>query len=272
MEKEKKEPEAKPIFAEVVELLRDLASEGLHGARLGRDIGGKLLDAALGSGAADELRGEAAASLSDSAEALRRAVAANVALARSAVVAQGRALDWTAALIEGWLASRKREGGGDKPPPPPKGDREKRRARLATLLRVVGGLRGAKGSEPLTPVAPRPPDATLRMTHVGGVTTIHLLHPGPEEVRARFHVGPCAREDGGTSFRVHVALDPEELTLRPQVEEPVRVTIPWDARFEAGSAYRLPIVVAGMGAQVVVRVVFDKVDNENHENDEKEVP
>jgi len=254
MEREKKEEATKPILAEVVELMRDLAAEGLHGARLGRDLGGRLLDAALGSGAAEELRAEAAASISDSAEALRKAVAANVALARSAVVVQGRALDWTAAVIESWLASHKPEGGGgDKPPPRP--NREARRARLANLLRVVSGLRGAKGSAPVTPVAPRSPDATLRLTRAGGATTIHLLHPGPDEVRARFHVGPCAREDGGASFRVHVGLDPEELTLRPQVEEPVRLTLPWDARFEAGSAYRLPIVVAGLSAQVVVRIV-----------------
>jgi hypothetical protein len=251
MEKERKEG-GKPILTEVVELVRDLAAEGLHGARLGRDLGGRLLDVALGSGAAEELRAEAAASLGDSAEALRRAVAANVALARTAVLVQGRALDWTAAVLEGLLASRKHEGGER---PPPRAEREERRARLATLLRVVGGLRGAGGSAPVTPGASRPPDASLRMTHAGGTTTIHLLHPGPDEVRARFHVGPCAREDGGASFRVHVALDPEELTLRPQVEEPVRVTMPWDARFEAGGAYRLPIVVAGLGAQVVVRII-----------------
>jgi hypothetical protein len=253
---EKKEAEPKPILAEVVELVRDLAAEGLHGARLGRDLGGRLLDATLGCGAADELRAEAAASLSDSAEALRRAVAANLALARSAVVVQGRALDWTAAMLEGWLASRQEaKGEGTPEKPRPRHDRDERRARLATLLRVISGFRGAKASAPVTPVTPRAADATLRLTRAGGTTTIHLLHPGPDEVRARFHVGPCTREDGGASFRVHVGLDPEELTLRPQVEEPVRVTMPWDPRFEVGGAYRLAIVVAGMGAQVVVRII-----------------
>jgi len=261
MEKGKEHGNPKPILAEVVELMRDLAAEGLHGARLGRDIGGKLLDAAIGAGAAEELRAEAVASLNDSAEALRRAVEANLALARSAVVVQGRALDWTAALIEGWLSHKK--GDGEKPPSQsPSPNREARRERLATLLRVVGGLRGAKGSEPAPPVAPRVHDATLRMTHAGGTTTIHLLHPGPDEVRARFHVGPCAREDASGSFRVQVALDPGELTLRPQVEEPVRVTVPWDARFEPGRAYKLPIVVAGMGAQVVVRILVAADDKE----------
>jgi hypothetical protein len=244
--------ERRTLTSDLLDLMRDVAAEELHGARLARDLGARLLDATLGSGTADELKADAIASLAESADALRRATAANLALARAAVAAKGRATDWLAAVIEAWLA----KGQDGKPPPPPRErpSRDDRRARLATLLDVIGELRRTP-SRPAAPVAAAGPDAVIEQSRAGGAATVRLRHEGADEVRAGFLVGPCAPVGGGASFRALVLIEPEELTLRPQVEESVRVAVPWDERFVPGTTYRLPITVAGLGRQLVIHIV-----------------
>lgn len=252
--------EHRTLKLDLLELLRDVAAEELHGVRLARELGGRFLDATLGCGAAEELKADATSTLTESADALRCAIAANVALARAAVAAKGKATDWLASIVEGWLAAQE-DGKPPSPPPPkdrpPRENHDERRKRLSNILQVIGDLRRDHPSEPLAPVAPRPVDAMVKIGPSGGTTTIRLKHGGAGDARVSFQVGACTPVDRGAPFRVLVQLEPEELTLRPGVEESAELTVPWDARFEPGATYRVPITVAGLARQIIVHIVVE---------------
>jgi hypothetical protein len=282
---------SRPLLADLLELLRDAAAEELHRARLLRELGRRLLDEALGKGAAENLRGDVTATLVESVEALRKVLVANLTLGRTLISAQGRATDWLAGVFDDFLAAQengraaepapageaKPEAKPDtgeprlRPPGPARHGWDERRAQFQTVLRVVDELwrnrvsASATGKPTARGSAGEP--VVVRCGREGGTATMELEHTGREDVHAAFHVGPCVRVPAhpvgrgatgpgiGGSFRARVHFEPEELTVRPRVIETVHVSVPWDERFEAGATYRIPVLVAGLERDLFLHVV-----------------
>jgi hypothetical protein len=108
---------------------------------------------------------------------------------------------------------------------------------------------------------PAPIAAELRcLPDKGGEVTVKLKQSGAADLHVSlragvFHKLPDRHDERDVRLQAAIEFDPAELTLRPGADEPVRIRVPWDERFEAGRRYKLTITAVGLGQRIDLLVI-----------------